>query len=189
MTTRIRKIRAPRWEAKRAPRKQKRRGQAVVEMALVSVLLGMMLAAAIDFGRAFYTAAVVTNMAGEGAAYAAIYPDREIPNQPGQQSCSIFTVDPTVSIQERARRVAKDRGLIIERGDQQLANIEVYTDGYGYSCSDRCPGRTITVRVTYTLDDLFLPGMLGTNNIRITRQASQLITGEVGRFGYCAGTP
>ena len=182
MATRVRKVRAP-----GAHRPRKRRGQAVVEMALISVFLGMMLAGAIDFGRAFYTATVVTNMAGEGAAYAAIYPDRDA--DPDQQYCSIFTVDEWASIQERARRVARDRGLIIERGDQDLANIAVTTDGHGMSCSDRCPGRTITVRVTYNLDDLFLPGFLGVSGIPITRQASQMITGEVGRFGNCTGAP
>ena len=182
MTARIRKVSAP-----NALRRRKRRGQAIVEMALVSLILGMVLAAAVDFGRAFYTATVVTNMAGEGAAYAAIYPDRD--GDPNQQYCSIFTVDQWVSIQERARRVAKDRGLAIERGDQDLAQIAVTTDGHGTSCSDRCPGRTITVRVTYTLDDLFLPGLLGSGSIPITRQASQVITGQVGQNGQCVGAP
>jgi Flp pilus assembly protein TadG len=182
MTAQIRRVSAP-----GSRRRPKSRGQAIVEMALVSLILGMMLAAAIDFGRAFYTATVVTNMAGEGAAYAAIYPDRDA--DPGQQYCSIFTVEQQVSIQERARRVAKDRGLAIERGDQDLAQIAVTTDSHGASCSDRCPGRSITVRVTYNLDDLFLPGFLGFNSIPITRQASQLITGEVGQNGQCVGSP
>ena len=182
MTAQVRKVSAP------GPRRRpKSRGQAVVEMALVSLILGMVLAAAIDFGRAFYTATVVTNMAGEGAAYAAIYPDRDA--EPGQQYCSIFTVEQRVSIQERARRVAKDRGLSIERGDQDLAQIAVTTDGHGASCSDRCPGRTITVRITYNLDDLFLPGFLGFDSIPITRQASQMITGQVGQNGQCVGSP
>ena len=57
------------------------------------------------------------------------------------------------------------------------------------SCSDRCPGRTITVRVTYNLDDLFLPFLLGVSGNPITREASHLITGEVGRFGNCTGAP
>jgi hypothetical protein len=182
MTARIRRV-----SARGVTRRRKSRGQAIVEMALVSLILGMVLAAAIDFGRAFYTATVVTNMAGEGAAYAAIYPDRDA--DPGQQYCSIFTVDQWVSIQERARRVAKDRGLAIERGDQDLAQIAVTTDGHGAACYDRCPGRTITVRVTYNLDDLFLPGFLGVESIPITRQASQLITGQVGQNGQCVGTP
>jgi Flp pilus assembly protein TadG len=182
MTALIRRVKVP-----GAPHRPKRRGQAIVEMALVSLILGMVLAAAIDFGRAFYTATVVTNMAGEGAAYAAIYPDRDA--DPDQQYCSIFTVDQWVSIQERARRVAKDRGLVIERGDQDLAQIAVTTDGHGTICSDRCPGRTITVRVTYNLNDLFLPGFLGFDSIPITRQASQLITGQVGQNGACAGAP
>ena len=109
MTAQVRKVSAP-----GARRRPKSRGQAIVEMALVSLVLGMMLAAAIDFGRAFYTATVVTNMAGEGAAYAAIYPDRDA--EPGQQYCSIFTVDQWVSIQERARRVGAPAAPAVSAG-------------------------------------------------------------------------
>src|SRR5678815_4299506 len=53
------------------------RGQALVEMALIGLFPLLLLAAAVDFGRAYYTAVIVTNMAGEGAAYAALYPDQD----------------------------------------------------------------------------------------------------------------
>lgn len=163
------------------------KGQAVVEMALMGLFLGMMLAAAIDLGRAFYTLSVVTNMAGEGAAYAALYPDQDLdPLNPPSQSCSILRPVPEdKNIQQRARRIAKDRGLVIEQGDQNAAVITISTDGFGNSCTVRCAGRTVTVTVRYTLNDLFLPGFLGFNEIPITKSASQVILRDVGRNASC----
>ncbi len=164
--------------------KLKKRGQAVVEVALMSIFLGLLLAGAIDFGRAFYTSVVVTNMAGEGAAFAALYPDQD--QDTNNQSCSIlYPVAVKASIQERARRVAKDHGLAIETQDQNLATITVSTDGYGTSCQTRCSGRTITVKVTYRIDDLFLPSILGIRQIPITKSASQVITRDPQTNGNC----
>src|SRR5690242_12928500 len=95
----------------RAPR-GRRTGQAIVEMALMGTLLGMLLAGAVDLGRAYYTAVVVTNMAGEGAAYAAIYPGNDL-TYPSAGSCSQFDVTAPQDIQDRAKTVAKERGLVI----------------------------------------------------------------------------
>ena len=160
--------------------RSKAKGQALVEFALMGLFLGMLLAAAVDFGRAYYTSIIVTNMAGEGAAYASIYPDRDKdPDNPANEQCILGkSVATHQSIQERARRVAKEHGLVVEKQDQNQARIEVYTEGYDGTCAARCPGRTITVRITYTLDDLFLPNMLGIKQIPITKSASQVITGN-----------
>ncbi|MDQ3928446.1 MAG: pilus assembly protein [Chloroflexota bacterium] len=167
----------------------KAKGQALVEFALMGLFLGMLLAAAVDFGRAYYTSIIVTNMAGEGAAYASIYPDRDKdPDNPANEQCIRGkSVDTHQSIQERARRVAKEHGLVVEKQDQNQAKIEVYTEGYGGTCAARCPGRTITVRITYTIDDLFLPNMLGIKSIPITKSASQVITGKP-YYGSCPTT-
>jgi Flp pilus assembly protein TadG len=54
----------PRW----------RRGQALVEMALILPLLMLLLLMAIDFGRIFFSYIEITNAAREGAAYAALFP-------------------------------------------------------------------------------------------------------------------
>jgi Flp pilus assembly protein TadG len=150
------------------PGKRRSRGQALVEMALVGLVLAMLLAAAIDFGRAYYTAIIVQNMAGEGASYGALYPEYDQVNQ----SCSIVSPVPlNLSIQERARRVGRDRGLVIKRQNQDAAIISVVPA----SCQQRCTGDQITVQVTYRITDLFLPGLLGISSIPITRSASQTI--------------
>src|SRR5215210_486516 len=93
--------------------KCKRRGQALVELSLVSVVLALLLAAAVDFGRIYYTASVVSSMAAEGAAYAASNPELDLDSP----SCSIEPVTAAISLQERARRVARNRGLVISSTD------------------------------------------------------------------------
>src|SRR4051812_28778639 len=108
-----------------------RRGQAIVEMALMGTLLGMLLAGAVDLGRAYYTAVVVTNMAGEGASYAAINPDNDLA-YPTYGTCSQLDVIAPQDIQDRARLVARERGLVISPTN---ATITVTPD-----CSVRCTG-------------------------------------------------
>src|SRR6476660_9764989 len=80
------KLKTPKW-----------RGQALVEFALMGLILGMLLASAVDMGRAYYTAVVVTNMAGEGASYAALNPEKDInysqpSNPPAATDCSEFPI-------------------------------------------------------------------------------------------------
>lgn len=50
------------------------RGQALVELALVSVLLLLLLLGVVDFGRAFNNYIIITNAAREGARYASRFP-------------------------------------------------------------------------------------------------------------------
>ena len=149
------------------------RGQAVVEMALMSLVLALLLAAAVDFGRAYYTDVVVTNMAAEGAAYASLNPDYDL-NVP---SCSNYPIDANKNIQVRAKRVAQEHGLVIAQGDQDyVVSIASVPDSPNpYACTDRCFNRTIRVQVTYTIHDLFLPHLLGMDSIVITEAATQQI--------------
>jgi len=153
-------------------RRHRRRGkgQALVEFAVLGLLLAMLLAGAIDFGRAYYTAVVVTQMAGEGVAYAAWYPDRD-EDYPTAGACSRIVVDQATTIQDRARLVARERGLVIQPSQATIA-IQ-HEDGTAFPCSTRCAGATIRVRVSYQINDLFLPGMLGMNNITINRTSTQ----------------
>ncbi len=153
-------------------KRKHRRGQALVETALMGLFLALLLAAAVDFGRAYYTAVVVTQMAGEGAAYAAVNPDKDLtmPNPyPSPQSCSQVAVTANANIQDRARRVAQERGLVIR---QPLASMVTVQPA---GCTSRCVGRPITVTVTYQVDDLFLPNLVGMNRITIRKSASQLM--------------
>src|SRR4051812_27632841 len=104
--------------------RRRARAQAIVEMALLGTLLAVLLAGTADLGRAYYTSVVVDNMAGEGAAYAAIHVDKDI-NYPTAGSCSRYSILTTdnATIQNRARRVAINRGLVIHNPAQ--ADVQI----------------------------------------------------------------
>lgn len=51
-------------------------GQILVELALMSLVLFLMLAGLIDLGRAYFAYIAVTDAAAEGAAYGATFPDK-----------------------------------------------------------------------------------------------------------------
>jgi hypothetical protein len=146
----------------------------MIEMALVSVILAMLMAAAVDFGRAYYTDVVVTNMAAEGAAYASLNPDYDL-NYPAAGTCSNFPVTQYKNIQDRVRLVATEHGLVIKQGDRDSIVTTITTPLYPNpgACTNRCFGRTIEVKVSYTIHDLFLPRLIGMNGITITESASQ----------------
>ena len=150
------------------------KGQAVVETALLSLLLALLLAGALDFGRAYYTAVVVSNMAAEGAAYASLNPDYDL-NFPTAETCSRLGVETYKNIQDRVRLVAKERGLVIKREDRDSVVTVISTPGYSdpTSCVNRCFGRNISVKVTYSLSDLFLPRLVGISSIAISETATQ----------------
>ena len=154
----------------------------MVEMALLGLFLAMLLAAAIDFGRAYYTAVIIENMAGEGAAYAALYPEREL----GDSSCSITPYSDSMSIQRRVRDLAQDRGLVLEAEDRATSDIKVTVRNNIKVCQKRCQGEAVTVEIKYELDDLFLPGMLGIKSIPITQKATQLILRDVEKNRNCS---
>ena len=151
------------------------KGQALIELALMGLVLGMLLAAAVDMGRAYYTAVVVTNMAGEGAAYGALNPSKDAnypqpSNPPANSDCSeVPIIHDYDYIQSRVRQVANNRGLIIHQPSQ--ADIRISP-----TCANRCVGNAIRVTVTYTITDLFLPNLVGVRNVVIKRTATQLIT-------------
>lgn len=150
------------------------RGQAIVETAMLSVFLGLLLAGSLDFGRAYFTAVVVTNMAAEGAAYASLNPDYDL-NYAAAGACSQRGVASYANIQDRVRLVAKEHGLVIKQGDRDAVVTTVSTTGYDSTCASRCLGRTIQVKVTYKLSDLFLPNLLGMRSITISKSATQQI--------------
>ena len=113
--------------------RKRRKGQSIVEFALGGVLLMMLLAAAIDIGRAYYTYIVVQNMAGEGALFIASLPDADCA---AQGTCgSSPAVD--ASYQGRARNVAaRVLGGIISRN-----NVNPLTDvTVDVAEANRCPG-------------------------------------------------
>ena len=160
----------------------KKRGQTMVELALLMPFVVGLLAGALDLGRLAYTAAVVENMAGEGALFAASYPDQDAAfGDFTQKGCSLLPVARAYSIQERVRRVAQEHGLVVDVEDQDSTRIDVYANGDPgqVDCHNRVAGGLITVKVTYPVSDLFLPSIFLFGPINITKESTQVIVREV----------
>jgi Flp pilus assembly protein TadG len=148
-------------------RATRRKGQSLVEFALGGLLLAMFMAAALDFGRAYYTYIVVQNMAGEGAAYLSQFPDRDY--------TQAHTTDQTY--QERARNVARQAGVVIDQQNINLANNDVTTN---VAAASRCAGTAFTVTVHYHINDLFLPALIGVNSLTLGADAPSTFTTSSG---------
>lgn len=139
-----------------------RKGQSVVEFALGSLLVAMLLAGAVDLGRAFYTYVVVLNMSGEAATILAFYPDNDITEDTHGGGRPPGTPD-NATFQRRAQQVAaRSLGMIIDPAHVSDAAVVVDVDK-----RHRCLGAPFSVSATYTMDDLFLPALLGFNQISI----------------------
>ena len=68
-------------------RHKRESGQSMVEMALISTVLILLLAGVLDFGRMYFTYLALQNAAGEGATYGSIFPTHQYP--PGHPDCTI----------------------------------------------------------------------------------------------------
>ena len=69
-------------EIRTVGRRRRERGQSLVETAIVFPILLLLLAAVVDFGRAFDAYIVLTNAAREGARYGAIHPSTPVLHRP-----------------------------------------------------------------------------------------------------------
>jgi hypothetical protein len=118
----------------------------------------MLLATAIDMGRAFFTWEVVHKMAAEGAAYLSRYPTRDNPG-----SSPSWNND---SYQVRAMNVGKSAGRIF---DASGSNFNPTTDVTTTvtTVSQRCLGTQFKVMVNYHMTDLFIPAFFGVKQIHL----------------------
>ena len=144
------------------------KGQSIVEFALSSILIVLLLAGAVDFGRAFYTYVVVLNMAGEAATILAFYPDNDI-NQ--DDSTGRFTPD-NATFQRRAEQVAaRSLGLVINSNDTtNISDADVQAlspSGADMNWVRRKQGCAFNIQVSYRLNDLFFPALLGFQRLTI----------------------
>ena len=127
-------------------------GQSMMELAVSMVTIMLLLAGAIDLGRAFFTYSALRDAAQEGAAYASIKPNDE------------------TAIRERALTASNPDGSWDYNYNLNLprlwleGHIEVETVFYG----ERCLGNAVRVSVIYTDFPLSMLAMvLGTDNIPI----------------------
>lgn len=147
------------------PARHAHKGQSIVEFALSAVLIALLLAGAVDLGRAFYTYVVVLNMSGEAATILAFYPDNDIFEDTRGGGRPPGTPD-DATYQRRAQQVAaRSMGMVIDAIHVTDTDVVVNVDK-----RHRCLGAPFNVRATYRMDtgDLFLPALLGFNHLAIS---------------------
>jgi hypothetical protein len=157
----------------------RRKGQSIVEFALGSILLVMLLATAIDLGRAFFTWQVVHQMAAEAAAYVARYPNNDCVRL---NNCTSDTTPPPAhpdedTYQGRAWNVGMSAGRIFDPGNVNS------TSGITVSVppASRCLGTTFTVNVNYSMSDLFIPAFFGVQRLNLgAEETSAFLTNNTG---------
>jgi len=120
------------------------RGQSMVEMSLMMVILLTILSGVLDLGRGFFSFIAIQNSAGEGALYAAINPTCAHKYEIGLGGVSC--TDPN-NVDYRAK-FESPNGLV----DPQKMTVSImYSNGTdAYSISNITEGNSITVTVTYS---------------------------------------
>src|SRR5512141_1831258 len=146
------------------------RGQSMVEMALMMVVLLTIMSLVLDMGRAFFTYIAIQNAAGEGALYAAINP--RCPD--GNSSPAGYNCAAPNNVAYRAKYESPNGALI---DPVEMTVKVIYADGTSeYSDANTVEGQPIKVQVSYNFRLLgpyspVLPGgiltftALGTQNI------------------------
>jgi Flp pilus assembly protein TadG len=134
-------------------RVHRRKGQSIVEFALGSILLVMLLATAIDIGRALFTWEIVHNMAAEAAAYLSRYPTRDDPTSNN-------------SYQRRAMNVGLSSGRIFDASGSNFNPVNDVTTT-ATNLNQRCMGNQFKVMVNYHMTDLFIPAFFGVRQIHL----------------------
>jgi Flp pilus assembly protein TadG len=119
------------------------RGQSMVEMALMMVILLTILSGVLDLGRAFFVFIAIQNSAGEGALYAAMNPTCAHRTDAGLNGVSC--ADPN-NVDYRARHESSD-GLV--DSNQMIISV-LYSNGTNtYSAANITEGNPIAVTVSY----------------------------------------
>lgn len=129
-------------------------GQSLVEMAIMMIVLLLIMAGVLDFGRMYFTYLALQNAAGEGAAYGAINP---------QWEDSGDNADPN-NIAYRTR--TESTGNLIDWTDTDIV-VEVPSYDSGAPI-------TVTVSYTYTVITPVMQVITG-ETVRLTATDTQLI--------------
>ena len=133
------------------------RGQALVEMALMAVIILILLSFLLDIARSYYSFQVLKDAAGEGAYYGSVHPTWIDDDDP----CP----DPA-SIAHRVKHAAPSGGLV----DLQDADVDV-------EAPSTTAGSLITVTVTvdFHLVAPFTPALVGSQTLPLTATSSARI--------------
>lgn len=127
-----------------AGRRRPRRGQALIEMAFVVVMLVFLAGGIIEFGRAFMIANMITHAARDGARVAAALPSSQ------RDAGGCYTTAAENRVVDHVRDLIET--VMATNGDFGDVQVAQGSDG---------PVPVVTVTITGTVDYLILPGMLG----------------------------
>jgi Flp pilus assembly protein TadG len=137
-------------------------GQSLVEFAFMLPILILVLAAAVDLGRAYYTYVAITNAAREGARFGASNPSN------------------TSGVRDRVRNEIQGTSLSIPDGQIPSPACYLYVEGStdygsGVSCSSASSGDYIQVQVNYPF--YFITGyVLGLGSVTMSQSATMAIS-------------
>jgi Flp pilus assembly protein TadG len=126
----------------------RRRGQALIEMALVVVALVFLMAGIVEFGRAFMLANMITHAARDGARFAATLGGASRTNG---------------ALNSTGQTSVKNHVIQLVQGVMPLTANDVGVTSDGASCPP-----TVTVTVNGTIDYLLLKGLVG-NGFNVAR--------------------
>jgi Flp pilus assembly protein TadG len=136
------------------------RGQSLVELALVFVLLLWLVSVILDLGRAYYVIVALENAAEEGAAYASIDPACL------QEGESTDCDDPDNAVW-RARH----------ENPGGMLSPDLITVNFTSASASPAPGDAITVHASYPYEVMTPLGgtVLGTDTITLTGSATRIV--------------
>lgn len=136
------------------------RGQSLVELAVSLVILFILLAGVVDFGRAFFSYLSLRDAAQEGAVYGSICPTN------------------TAKILARVRGASNTPVDLSDTSHVQV-DCAFVIGGSEVACSGTpMPGNGIKVRVTYDNFPItmpFLGGIIGTQTLTLRAEATDTI--------------
>lgn len=139
------------------------KGQALVEAALVFIVVLLMLGGLVEFGWAYFHYLALQDAAGEGAAYGSMFPTWHYGDTDAAPSDPNYNPDPS-NVAYRVRNESQTELL-----DWSATNVNV-------EAPFTTPGNQITVTVTYD-HELITPFLTGfTNDGAITLRARAVQT-------------
>lgn len=159
----------------RAHRREKSRGQSLVELALILPILMLLVAATIDLGRIFYSQITIANAAREGAMEAAKNPTSYVANA----ACNKTT----------------NRVICRVVNESKGSFVAIVPTDVTLTCSPACVsglGNTVTVKVIgrFTLLTPLMAAFTGGTNLTMASTASaQIVTEPIAVVATPTPTP
>ena len=147
-------------------------GGALVELAVALPVLILILVAAIDFSRVFYTAMALTNAARAGAQFGA-HSTANSGNFTGMETTAVNSVNTTgvTAVATRTCQCANDDGVF----SATSPTVNDCVTPPSISCNERHLVITVTVTTSKTFNTIFgnVPGIQ--NSVNLVRTATQRV--------------